>query len=73
MLKRKNFQVELGDRFSKAGDRYGRVWEVVYVWVAVDGITHARLAVVGSQSDLRTVAAPVLADTQFWEPVTRTI
>lgn len=68
MLKRKPQTIDIGDRFVAAGEREGRVWEVVYLWTAVDGIQHARLANVGRPSDLRTISVPVLFDPHFWRP-----
>lgn len=68
-LSRKSPQIQLGDRFTKADDKRGKVWEVVYLWTAVDGIPHVRLAAGPTKSELRTLALPALTDTDFWVPV----
>jgi hypothetical protein len=69
MVKPKTIEVRPGDRFTKAADSNERVWEVVEVWVAVDGIAHARLKGCDIQGSLITIGAAVLADSNFWRPV----
>lgn len=66
MAKSKVPQVQPGDRFSKVGDAHGKVWEVVEVWTAIDGIPHVRLRSCDQQSGLITIAAGVLCDLDFW-------
>ena len=66
MLRNREKQVGLGDRFVKTGDRVERWWEVVHLMTAVDGILHARLAFQGKESELRTIAVPALLDDKFW-------
>ena len=62
-------QIERGDRFVKVGS--GKVWEVVEIWTAVDGIVHMRLHSGEANSALITIAAGVLADPAFWQPAPR--
>jgi hypothetical protein len=62
-------QVQPGDRFIKTSDPYGKVWEVIALVVAVDGILHARLRRGEGQGDLITIGAGVLLDQRLWQPV----
>lgn len=55
-----------GDRFIKVGEPHGKVWEVVELKVAVDGILHARLRDGGTHGSSMTIAAGVLTDSRFW-------
>lgn len=61
--------VEIGHRFTKAGDQFGKVWEVSRVWTASDGILHAELKGIEHQSETMTVSASTLTDRQFFVPV----
>lgn len=58
--------IQIGDRFRKADDRFGAVWEVVRLWATVDGLLHARLK---AGSETRIISAITLADTDFFSPV----
>ncbi len=68
MLRPKTSPIRPGDLYSKADDTRGKVWEVVDVWNAIDGIPHARLRSAG-HSSLITIAAAVLGDISFWRVV----
>ncbi|HIJ38570.1 MAG TPA: hypothetical protein HPP80_06700 [Rhodospirillaceae bacterium] len=70
MLRSRERQVGLGDKFVKAGDSIERWWEVVHLMTAVDGILHARLAFHGKESELRTIAVPALLDDKYWRAAT---
>jgi hypothetical protein len=67
MAKRMVPQVHTGDRFTKTGDPNGRIWEVVDVRIATDGILHARLSIGGHQNGTMTIAAGVLTDRHYWQ------
>ncbi len=69
MLKSKIPQVQPGQRFAKAGDPHGKLWEVIDVADAVDGIPHAHLRSCDGQGVLITIAVGVLADPAFWRAV----
>jgi len=69
MFKTKNNPVQPSDQFIKAGDAHGKIWEVVDLWVASDGILHARLRSCEGKAALITIAAGVLNDSNFWQPV----
>ena len=62
-------QVERGDQFTKIGGPVAKVWEVVDLWIAVDGIPHARLQSGGDGGSLITIGTGVLVDPGFWQPV----
>ena len=68
MFKRSAVAVQLGDKFVKTTDPHGKVWEVVHLWTAVDGILHARLATGERKTTLLTIAAAVLQDGRYWLP-----
>jgi hypothetical protein len=68
MFKGKAPQIQAGDRFTKTADVYRKVWEVVALWTAVDGIPHARLKCLDARGGLITVAAGVLLDLALWRP-----
>jgi len=59
-------QVQNGDRFIKVGEPHGKIWQVVNLSIAVDGILHARLQDDSRQNGSMTIAAGVLADPRFW-------
>jgi hypothetical protein len=67
MLKRKQRLAEIGNQYVKAGDKAARIWLVVHIWTATDGIPHARLAQSCRPTELRTVALPVLNDPRYWQ------
>ncbi len=69
MAKRKVPQVQIGNRFIKAGASNGKTWEVVELWSAVDGILHARLRSCDGRGDSITIAAGVLCDSAVWRAV----
>lgn len=58
-------EVHPGDRFVKSADPHGKMWEVVELGVAVDGIMHARMTSVDGRQAI-TIAAEVLLDPAFW-------
>jgi hypothetical protein len=62
-------QVQPGNRFAKTGNSPGKVWEVVDLAVAVDGIMHARLRSCDGRGDRITIGAGVLLDQVFWLPM----
>lgn len=64
--------LQVGDRFIKAGIRFGTVWEVVRVWTTEDQLLHARLNSVENHSETMAVSARTLVDRQFFTPVSRT-
>ncbi len=66
MLKSKVPQIRPGDRFFKAGDPSGKLWEVVELSNAVGGILHAHLRSCDRHGVSITIAAGVLADPVFW-------
>lgn len=70
MAKRVKPKVQIGDRFIKAGEPHGRVWEVVGLRVTVDGILHAQLRSTGREGGALTIAAGVLVDQNFWRAAT---
>ncbi|MDR3438043.1 hypothetical protein [Telmatospirillum sp.] len=69
MVKLKVPQVQPSDRFTKVGESHGKIWEVVEVWTAVDGISHVRLRSCDNLGGLITIAAGVLCDLNFWRVV----
>lgn len=71
MLKRKTSTLQIGQRLTKAGEPNGRVWEIIDLRIAVDGLMHARLESCGARKDSITISAYVLSDPQFWVPVMR--
>ena len=60
--------VSIGDRFTKAGDRVGKVWQVAKLWTTVDEIPHARLTTVEGSSETLAVSVNALTDLQFFVP-----
>lgn len=66
MVRSKAPQVCAGDCFIKAGDANTRVWEVVAVGKAVDGIEHARLQSLQGRVEKITIGSGVLRDLRFW-------
>ncbi len=69
MFGRKSPPLQVGDRFVKAGDRFGKVWEVSRVWITVDDLLHARLKSVEKRSETRIISVITLTDPQFFIPV----
>lgn len=63
--------LQVGDRFVKAGIRFGTVWEVVRVWTTEDQLLHARLNSVENHGETMAVSASTLIDRQFFMPVPR--
>ena len=62
---RKAPPLQVGDRFRKSGDRFGKVWQVSRLWVTCDGILHSRLR---SASETRIISAVTLVDPDFFTP-----
>lgn len=60
--------LRVGDRFVKAGIRFGTVWEIVRVWTTEDQLLHARLNSVENHSETMAVSARTLVDRQFFIP-----
>jgi hypothetical protein len=60
--------IELNDRFTKSGDPPGRVWVVVRLWTASDGLPHARLEIEGRSTETRIMSVSALADRYFYTP-----
>ncbi|WP_146747839.1 hypothetical protein [Paramagnetospirillum kuznetsovii] len=58
--------VQSGDRFIKVGEPHGKIWQVVNLSIAVDGILHARLQDDSRINGSMTIAAGVLTDPRFW-------
>ncbi|CUW39634.1 conserved protein of unknown function [Magnetospirillum sp. XM-1] len=61
--------LRLGDRFRKAMDQFDKVWEVVRIWTAVDGLLHVRLRCLDGQGETRIISAITLTDSNFFLPV----
>jgi len=61
--------IQVGDRFRKAGDQFGKVWEIARLWTTVDGLLHARLKSQDKQGETRIVSVITLTDRQFFSPV----
>ena len=67
-MKAKSIPMELYDRFVKSGDPPGRVWVVVRLWTASDGLPHARLEIEGLHSETRIMSVSALQDRRFYTP-----
>lgn len=61
--------LQVGDRFVKAGIRFGTVWEIVRLWTTGDQLLHARLNGVENHGETLAVSARTLVDRQFFMPV----
>lgn len=72
MARRVKPKVQIGDRFIKAGEPHGRIWEVIDLRITVDGILHAQLRSKDRDGGAVTIAAGVLVDQDFWLAVTGT-
>lgn len=70
MFARKVPDIQVGDRFVKAGDSSRTIWNVEIVWTAIDGIPHVRLTASPPRSEIRTIAVGALTDRDAWLPVT---
>ena len=68
MIRRKARPIDLGDRFIKIGDLYGRIWTVVRIWKATDGLPHARIENDGPGHETRIISISALADEDFYIP-----
>ncbi len=68
MFRRPNASIEVEDRFVKTGDPPTRVWVVVRLWTASDGLPHARLEIEGRRTETRIMSVSALADRQFYSP-----
>lgn len=60
--------VQLGDRFVKADQPKGPVYEVSRLWVAADGLHHAHLSSLGGHRDTRIISVSALTDPRFFAP-----
>lgn len=69
MAKRTEPQIQTGDRFIKFEEPYGKIWTVVELKIATDSILHARLQATEAKNGSITIAANVLMDKRFWQPV----
>ncbi len=61
--------IRIGDRFTKAGDRFGKVWEVSRIWIAVDGLLHARLTGQNGQGETQIISVVTLSNSDFFSAV----
>jgi hypothetical protein len=68
MVSQKAPRVQIGDRFIKAGDTYGRIWEVMRLWTTGDGILHARVRNNGQKDETRIISTSALIDRNFYSP-----
>lgn len=66
MFGRKASPPQVGDRYMKADDRLGKVWEVSRLWTTVDGVPHARLV---NRDETLAVSVGTLSDPKFFMPV----
>ena len=69
VLKRKSPSVQLGDRFVKVGDSYGRVWGIVRLWTTGDGLPHARMESNDRAHETRIISVSALVDDHYFTPV----
>lgn len=69
MSKIKAPQVQIGECFCKANEPHGKIWVVIDLRVATDGILHAQLRESGCKAGSMTIAAGVLVDPRFWKTV----
>jgi hypothetical protein len=60
--------IDVNDRFNKADDPSGRVWVVVRLWTATDGLPHARLEFEGQSGETRIMSVSALLDRRFYSP-----
>jgi hypothetical protein len=58
--------IDVNDRFQKTGDPSGRVWVVVRLWTATDGLPHARLEFEGRSGETRIMSVSALLDRRFY-------
>ena len=65
--------LQVGDRFIKAGIRFGTVWEIVRVWTTEDQLLHARLKGVENHGETMAVSVKDLVDRQFFIPVAKPV
>lgn len=68
MARRDGPPLQLGDRYLKAGDRSGRVWVVIRLWTASDGLPHARMENEGRERETRIISVSALMDRHFYFP-----
>jgi hypothetical protein len=66
MISRNARSVQLGDRFVKNGDPYGRIWVVIRVWTTIDGLLHARMENNDRQHETRIISVSALVDDHFF-------
>lgn len=67
-MKVKVNSIELKDRFVKSGDPPERIWVVVRLWTASDGLPHARLEIEGRHTETRIMSVSALSDYRFYMP-----
>jgi len=68
VLSRKTPGVQIGSRFVKVGDTYGRVWVVIRLWTTIDGLPHVRLENNSQHHETRIIAVSALLDDHFYIP-----
>ena len=68
MIGRKATPIQVGDRFVRNGDLFGKTWEVSRVWEPVFGIPHVRLVSVERWSETRIISVATLSGREFYRP-----
>lgn len=68
MFKREGPSVQIGDRFIKKGDTWGREWVIIRLWTTVDGLPHARMENNGRGQESRIISVSALTDPYFFSP-----
>lgn len=68
MFRRKAAPVQVGARFVKTDDQFGRAWEVTRLWTTAVGIPHAQIEKDGQRKESRVIAVSALTDVNFFGP-----
>jgi hypothetical protein len=68
MPSRKYQHIQVGSRFLKVGDSYGRTWEVIRLWTTGDGLPHALLESNDRERDTRIMSLSALIDDRLFVP-----
>ena len=68
MFRREDPQVQVNDRFVRAGDPPDRVWVVTRLWTTADGLPHARLKGESRDGETRIISVSALTDRHFYSP-----